>query len=123
MYLYSYVGTVLQIMLDISTNCDTLNDSISLETVSYNLAANQNVIIPCYIDSWMVENVCTGLYTAINVPPKNCLFLDIDKARGLIAFFTSITNSQASVYFVKRTYGYYQIGVVQSVAISKGIGR
>ena len=34
MYLYSYIGTALEVVLSMSTNCDTLSTSVSLEIVS-----------------------------------------------------------------------------------------
>lgn len=34
MYLHSYLGTVLQAMLDVSTNCDTSDAGVAFEAVS-----------------------------------------------------------------------------------------
>lgn len=46
MYLYSYIGTALQAVLGMSTKCDTLNTSVSLEIVSYTTIAS---CLWCYL--------------------------------------------------------------------------
>ena len=48
----------------------------------------------------MVKNICTSLYDAINDPPKNSLFLDIDTAQNLLEFSAIITNSQVSIFLI-----------------------